>query len=176
MSNARPYAKALFAKAQQHNRINDVAVWLHALADVFARDKVVKLLADPRVGNEKIVDECLRVLGDKISDEDKNFLRLLAENKCLAIVPAILAIYQRLQLASLNKTAIEVISAKNLTEPQCRALQKTLEHRYRGAVELTYQVDPSLLGGMVLRIGDKVIDGSIKEQLHQLNQSINEYA
>lgn len=176
ISNARPYAKALYTKAKKDNRIADVLVWLEAMAFVVTNKTVMNLLTDPRVGAERIIAECLPILGDKLTPSDKNFLQLLAENKRVALLPDILTVYQQLQLAQLNTVAIEVISSKPLTEAQSLALQKTLEQKHRGPVDLSYQVDGSLLGGLVLRYGDKVIDGSIKGQLHQLNQVINEYA
>ncbi|MCD6045225.1 MAG: atpH [Gammaproteobacteria bacterium] len=176
ISSARPYAKALYAKAKKDNRIAAVLLWLEPMALVVVDKTVAGLLSDPRVGAEKIIDACIPALGDKVVASDKNFLHLLAENKRMALLPAILALYQQLQLAQLNKVAVEVISSKPLTEAQSLALQKTLEQKHRGPVDLSYRVDSSLLGGLVLRCGDMVIDGSIKSQLHQLSQSINEYA
>lgn len=176
VSSARPYAKALYAKAKQDNRIAAVLVWLEAMTLVVQDKTVVGLLSDPRMGAEKIIDTCIAALGDKVETSDKNFLHLLAENKRVALLPAILALYQQLQLAQLNTVAIRVTSSKPLTEAQSLALQKTLEQKHRGPVDLSYDVDSSLLGGLVLRCGDKVIDGSIQGQLHQLSQSINEYA
>ena len=176
VSSARPYAKALFIKAKKDNRLAAVLLWLEAMALVVVDKKVASLLSDPHVGEEKIIDACIPTLGDKLTTHDKNFLHLLAENKRLELLPAILALYQQLQLAQLNKVAIEITSSKPLTEAQHLALQKTLEQKHRGPVDLTYHIDSNLLGGLVLRCGDKVIDGSIKSQLHQLSQSINEYA
>jgi F-type H+-transporting ATPase subunit delta len=176
ISSARPYAKALYAKAKQDNRIAAVLVWLEAMALVVKDKTVASLLSDPRVGAAKIIEACISALGDKVVASDKNFLYLLAENKRMTLLPAILSLYQQLQLAQLNKVAISVTSSKPLTEAQSLALQKTLEQKHKGAVDLTYHIDSSLLGGLVLRCGDKVIDGSIQGQLHQLNQSINEYA
>ena len=176
ISSARPYAKALYAKAKKDNRIAVVLLWLEAMALTVKDKTVASILSDPRVGAEKIIDVCISALGDKLVDSDKNFLHLLAENKRMTLLPAILALYQQLQLAQLNKVAISVTSSKPLTEAQSLALQKTLEQKHKGSVDLTYHVDSSLLGGLVLRCGDKVIDGSIQGQLHQLSQSINEYA
>lgn len=176
ISHARPYAKALFTKAKGDHRVNEVLSWLEALAIVFATPAVAKCLADPRVGQDKIIAECLPVLGDRLTDGDKNFLYLLAENKRVSLIPSILAVYTELQLANLNKVAVTVTTSQALTEAQRLMLKNSLEQKYRGAVDLTYQVDASLLGGMVLRTRDEVLDGSVKEQLRQLNQSINEYA
>ena len=176
VSSARPYAKALFTKAKQDNRIAAVLLWLEAMALVVVDKKVANLLSSPHVGEDKIIDECISALGDKLTTGDKNFLRLLAENKRLELLPAILALYQAMQLAQLNTLAIDVTSSKPLTEAQSLALQKNLEQKHKRSVDLSYHIDSSLLGGLVLRYGDKVIDGSIKSQLHQLSQSINEYA
>jgi F-type H+-transporting ATPase subunit delta len=176
ISSARPYAKALFIKAKQDNRIAAVLLWLEAMALVVVDKTVASLLSDPHVGADKIIDVCIPTLGDKLTTGDKNFLHLLAENKRLELLPAILTLYQEFQLAQLNTVAIDVTSSKPLTEAQSLALQKTLEQKHKGPVDLSYHVDSSLLGGLVLRCGDNVIDGSIKSQLHQLSQSINEYA
>ncbi len=176
MSSARPYAKALFTKAKQDNRIAAVLLWLEPMALVVENKTVAKLLSDPHAGPDKIIDVCMQVLGEKLAEGDKNFLRLLAENKRVALVPAILVLYQQLQLAELNKVAIDVTSSVPLTAAQTVLLQKALEQKHRGPVDLSYQVDSSLLGGMVLRSKDQVIDGSVKSQLHQLSQSINEYS
>lgn len=176
ISHARPYAKALFVKAKSDQRINEVLSWLEALSIVVSTPAVAKCLADPRVGQVKIVAECVQVLGKQLTDGDMNFLHLLAENKRVPLIPAILAVYVQLQLASLNTVAVTVTTSQALSEAQRLLLKNSLEQKHRGAVDLTYHVDASLLGGMVLRMGDKVLDGSVKGQLHQLNQSINEYA
>ncbi len=176
ISNARPYAKALYTKAKKDDRVAVVLLWLEPMALVVTDAVVASLLSDPRVGAAKIIDACIATLGEKLVASDKNFLHLLAENKRAALLPAILALYQQLQLAQLNKVAISVTSSTPLTEAQSLALQKNLEQKHKCAVDLTYHIDSSLLGGLVLRCGDKVIDGSIQGQLHQLSQSINEYA
>lgn len=176
ISSARPYAKALFIKAKSDHRISEVLSWLEALSIVVSTPAVAKYLLDPRIGQDKIVKECVQVLGHHLNEGDKNFLHLLAENKRMERIPTILAMYRELQLASLNKVAVTVTTSQPLTEAQGLMLKNSLEQKHRGTVDITYQVDASLLGGMVLRIGDTVRDGSVEGQLRQLNQSINEYA
>lgn len=176
LSQARPYAKALFHQAVKEQRVKEVLSWLEILFMVMTTAEVTRYLGDPRVNQATIAEGCLDILGDRLNQSDRNFLQLLAENKRVSLIPDILTVYSQLQLASLNKVAVLVTTSQALTAAQGLMLQNSLEQKYGGAVDLNYQIDASLLGGMMLRIGDNVIDGSAKGQLEQLNQSINEYA
>ncbi len=173
MTQARPYAKALFVHALKGKRLVETLFWLEALGFLVREKSVETLLKDPHVGDAKIKDACLKELKTYLSETDENFLNLLVENKSFILLPFILDRYRELYLDKQHSSAIEVSSAFPLTDAQKKALQAKLEKENQGQVELTCHVNPELLGGIVLRKGDKVIDASIKGQLYQLNQSIN---
>ena len=146
LSQARPYAKALFHQAVKEQRVKEVLSWLEVLSELVQAPEMTRYLGDPRVSQATIVEGCLEVLENRLNQSDRNFLQILAENKRVSFIPDILAVYSQLQLASLNKVAVSVTTSQTLTEAQGRVLQNSLERKYGGAVDLNYQIDAKETG------------------------------
>ncbi|HEX2492270.1 MAG TPA: F0F1 ATP synthase subunit delta [Steroidobacter sp.] len=165
---ARPYAKAAFESARAHDSFER---WSHLLAvgsAAVADERVSKLLTNPRVKAADLIGLIADAAGGAVDQHVRNFLATLADNRRLGLLPEIAAIFERLRAEVENVADVQVISAVQLEEAQRKRLASALEKRLNRAVRLHCEVDPSLIGGAVVRSGDFVIDGSLKASLERL--------
>jgi F-type H+-transporting ATPase subunit delta len=106
------------------------------------------------------------------TEHGRNFLQLLAENDRLTALPEIAVQFEALKAQSENKVKVKLISATPVDEKLTAQVTKALTQRFGRAVELTLEVDASLLGGAIIRADDMVIDGSVRTRLQRLAESL----
>ena len=169
---ARPYAQAAFdiAKAK-----SDLSIWseMLALVAMVASDKnMAEAIESPHVKGKDIVALFLDICGDKLNAEGKNFIRILAENKRLNILPDIVIAYEQFRADSEGTLDAEVISAFPLSDEQEKNIVAGLKKRLGRDISLTMRVDETLIGGAIIRAGDMVIDGTVTRHLDDLTHSL----
>ena len=165
---ARPYAKAAFEYARGAKAL---AEWSHGLktaAEIVADPRVAALTKSPQWSAADLVSLITDVAGDKLDLGMQNFVRVLAENHRLLLLPEIAAHYEALRSSVENTVDVEVISAVPLDAAQAEKLERALSTRLKRRVRMQNSVDSTLLGGAVVRAGDLVIDGSLKGRLQRL--------
>jgi F-type H+-transporting ATPase subunit delta len=165
---ARPYAKAAFMCARDSQSLADWSRALSSSAGMSLDARIAELLTDPAFGEDKVVDMFAGLGGERIDAHWQNFVRLLSENKRLILLGEIAVQFELLRSDFENQLKVEVTSAVALSDAQKTAMAASLKKRFRRDVHMTNAVDPSLLGGAVIRAGDEVIDGSIKGRLQRL--------
>lgn len=169
---ARPYARAAFEFAQGAKALARWGDLLETAAMVVRDARVTALLGNPKVTTLALADFVLDIAGEKADEHGRNFVRLLAQNQRLALLPEIAAQYALLRAAAENTVDVEVVSAIALSEAETEKFARALTRRLNRIVRLHPSVDPSLLGGAVVRAGDFVLDGSLKGKLERLGQSM----
>ena len=165
---ARPYAKAAFEYARD---ANDFAGWSLALAraaEIVADPRVAALTRSPQWSAADVVGLITDVAGASLNAGMQNFVRVLAENHRLLLLPEIAAHYEEFRSAVENTVDVDVVSAVKLDAAQSDKLSAALAKRLKRNVRMKNSVDATLLGGAVLRAGDLVIDGSLKGRLERL--------
>lgn len=168
---ARPYARAAFDYA---NGGKSLAAWGEFLAKasaVIADDRVKPLLGNPHVEGTKLV----QFVGDLAGARDEhtqNFLRLLASNGRLGLLPEIADQYEQLRADVEQTVDVTVTTAMELTAEQSAKLAAALEQRFKRKVRLQSSVDANLIGGARVQAGDFVIDGSLKSRIERLAQNM----
>jgi F-type H+-transporting ATPase subunit delta len=165
---ARPYAKAAFEYARG---ANDFAAWsrgLARLAEIVADPRVAALTKSPQWSAADVATLIVDVGGASLNPGMQNFVRVLAENHRLLLLPEIAAHYEEFRSAVENTVDVEVVSAVKLDAAQSDKLSAALTRRLKRNVRMKNSVDATLLGGAVLRAGDLVIDGSLKGRLERL--------
>jgi F-type H+-transporting ATPase subunit delta len=165
---ARPYAKAVFALARAGKRLPQWSQALSVAASVVADTRVAALLGNPGVSAEQLVDLITGVGGSAFDENAKNFIRTLAANKRLAFLPEIAARYEQLRADAERTVDVTVTSAVELSAEQQQHYTQAMKKRLDREVRLHCAVDPTLLGGAVVRADDLVIDGSVRAGLAQL--------
>lgn len=165
---ARPYARAAFDYAREAGKL---AAWGEVLARasaLLADDRVKALVGNPQVARTELVGLIVDISGAKTDAEAQNFLRLLADNARLLLLPEIAAQYAASRAEFENTVDVTVTSAMALTEEQSAKLSKALTQRLKRTVRLVNEIDPALIGGAVVRAGDFVIDGSLRGRVERL--------
>jgi F-type H+-transporting ATPase subunit delta len=165
---ARPYAKAAFEYAREANAFAAWSQGLELAAQIVADPGVAPLTKSPQWPAAKLVSLITDVAGAKLDAGMQNFVRVLAENHRLLLLPEIAAHYEELRAAVENTLDVEVISAVTLSDAQAEKLKQALSTRLKRTVRMQNSVDSTLLGGAVVRAGDLVIDGSLKGRLERL--------
>jgi F-type H+-transporting ATPase subunit delta len=165
---ARPYAKAAFESARQHAAFDRWSQALATSSQVVADERVARLLSNPRVQPADLIGLIADAVGAPLDQHIRNFLVALADNRRLGLLPEIAVMFEALRAEVENVADVQVVSAAPLEDAQRERLAKTLKQRLRRDVRLHCEVDPSLIGGAVVRTGDFVIDGSIKARLERL--------
>jgi F-type H+-transporting ATPase subunit delta len=165
---ARPYAKAAFQYARAANGFAGWSQGLKTLAEVVADPRIAQLTKAPALTAADLAGFVIDVAGTRLDAGLQNFVRVLAENHRLLLLPEIAAHYEELRSAVENTEDVEVISAVPLNAAQAQQLEQALSARLKRRVRMRTAVDATLLGGAVVRAGDLVIDGSLKGRLERL--------
>lgn len=164
------YASALFDLASEKGIVTAVESDLDTLGDaIAATPDLAALIRNPQVGRDaaaKAIDAVATVL--KLSPLTKQFLGVLAGNRRLSVLPEVVAAFASIAAAQRGEVSAEVSSAHPLTDDQLKALTEKLKAREGREVKLKAKVDPEILGGLVVRIGSKQIDSSIRTRLNTL--------
>ena len=169
---ARPYAKAAFERAKAQQALAEWAEVLNAAGQVAADEATRQLLTDPGLAEQKKADVILDCTGKSVSEEQRNFLTILADNRRLALLPEIATLFNSFR-ADLERTIdINVSSAFELTAEQQQKLAEALSRKLDRNVQIEAAVDKSLIGGLVVRAGDLVIDASVRGKLTKLAESL----
>jgi F-type H+-transporting ATPase subunit delta len=169
---ARPYAKAAFETAIPSRAFAQWSAGLKVAAEIVVDPRVAELVKNPELPAPTVADFIIGVAGDKLDARMQNFVRVLAENHRLLLLPEILAHYEALRAEVENTVDVEVISAVKLDAAQADKLAGALTTRLKRKVNMRNSVDPSLLGGAVIHAGDLVIDGSLKGRLQRLRTEL----
>lgn len=170
---ARPYAVAAFEYAVAHNVVSSWEAMLDAAAEVTRNAAVSRLLTNPALTTQQQADLYCSVLAKMLDAEQTNFIKLLAQNHRLTILPDAAALFKSYR-AELDKTlTVDVTSAVALDDRYQQKLVQALTKRYQRQVKLECHVDAAILGGAIIRAGDNVIDGSIRGKLNRLVEFIS---
>jgi F-type H+-transporting ATPase subunit delta len=173
MSVARRYASALFAVATKRGEIEVVAANLGEVVEgIQSSRQLAGVLHHPLLSRDKKRAILHGVFGGSVHADVENFLFLVIEKDRAAILPQILEEFNRLFDEYRGQADGEVISAVPLSAAQIASLQSALQKKFGVQVRLQTRVDENLLGGLVVRVGDKQIDSSVASRLQTLNEQL----
>lgn len=164
---ARPYAKAAFDFAVENQSIDR---WQHmlAFAAVVTRNEQMAELLSGAVAPEALSKTFIAVGGDEFDEHGQNFIRVMAENGRLVVLPAVLQQFIELRAAFESTIDVEVLSSSALSDEQQANIVAAMEKRLSRKVKLNCKIDKSVLAGVIIRAGDMVIDGSVRGRLERL--------
>lgn len=170
---ARPYAKAAFEYAV---KANDLAGWSKQLAlaaAVAQADSMVKVLASPALTSAQQANMFVDVCGEELGDKVKNFVKVLAENKRLGLLPHISALFEEFKANREKSVDVEVSSVYELGDDIKQSLAGKLSTVLDREVNINTTIDKELIGGVVIRAADVVIDGSVRGRLAKLAEAMH---
>jgi F-type H+-transporting ATPase subunit delta len=169
---ARPYAEAAFRLADAQGKLADWSAALANLSAVAADERVRVAIGDPNLPAAKVAGLFLSVLAGKLTGEAENFVRVLAQNGRLDVLSEIRTQYEVLKNEREGVVEAQVYTAFEMDQGQVADLVSRLEKKTGRKVKARVSVDKSLIGGVKIVIGDKVIDGSARAQLAALETAL----
>lgn len=164
---ARPYAEAVFRLASESSSLQRWSDVLGYYAVAVADKNLAFALGDPRITGEQ-VDELMASLLADVSEQEQALLVMLRENGKLQLLPEISVLFNEQRASAEGTIDASVISAFALDEAQVTSLAKMLKKELDRDVNISASVDPSIIGGVIIRAGDTVIDGSVAGSLQNL--------
>lgn len=169
---ARPYAKAAFAIAKQEKAIDKWDNFLQTAAQVVGDKQAQIFLQDPRFNIEERCAWLIEVCASVITEEGKNFLKLLASKQRLMLLPDISVLFKKYRIEQEKIINVEIISAAPLNSAQQKNLEQALKIRLQRDVILETKIDSSLIGGLIVKAEDLVIDDSLRGKLSRLREAL----
>ncbi|ACS87743.1 F0F1 ATP synthase subunit delta [Musicola paradisiaca] len=164
---ARPYAKAAFDFAVEHQAVERWQQMLAFVAEVSRNEHIAGLLAGA-IAPQTLAKTFITVCGDQLDEAGQNLIRVMAENGRLPVLPEVLEQFVQLRAELESTVDVEVVSAATLSEQQLSRITAAMEQRLSRKVKLNCKIDKSVVAGVVIRAGDLVIDGSIRGRLERL--------
>ncbi|MBR9874796.1 F0F1 ATP synthase subunit delta [Vibrio sp. J1-1] len=168
---ARPYAKAAFDFSVEKGQLDQWGQMLSFAAEVAKNEQISELLTSS-FSAEKMAEIFVAVCGDQVDAHGQNLLKVMAENGRLTTLPDVCEQFFILKKEHEKEIDVEVISASELSDEQLANIGSKLEARLERKVKLNCSVDETLLGGVIIRAGDLVIDDSARGRLNRLSDAL----
>jgi F-type H+-transporting ATPase subunit delta len=165
---ARPYAEAVFAHAEASGKLDLWSEMLGYLSVVVADPAVAPIIGNPLVERKALIELLLEICGEHISQEGGNLIRLLVANGRLPLVPEIESLFKALKADRERTINVQVTSAFALKPEQEKIIAKAVKAKLGREVTISSVQDPELIGGVHIRAGDLVIDGTVRGKLQRL--------
>lgn len=179
ISIARPYAKAAFEFAKSKNDLQNWSLLLHTLSVAIETPLVFSALSDPFVPSEKMVDLLLDIVREAgvansaaSSQGIENFLNLLAEYKRLSILPEIAMLFEEDVAKDQGYLQLSVTSAFPLNADQQAKIEARMKAQLASDVRVSYEDDPAIIGGIIVRSGHWVLDDSVRGRLARMQSAL----
>lgn len=168
---ARPYARGVYSVAKSTQTIPLWSNALQTLAQLVRDERISAVIKNPMIKKQEVVD--LLMQAANLDHQDiNNFLSLLARYNRLTYLPDIDALFIALCHEDEKTLDAEFITPMDASTETVALLQQRLEQRYQRKIHLTVRIDKTLIGGGIIRIGDQVIDGSLKNKINNLTKHL----
>lgn len=172
ITTARPYAQAAFEEAQKLNALKTWSEMIIALAEAVQHAEMRAVVSNPKVSKAKVAELMDALVGASASNQQRNFVRVLADNQRLLELPEIAAHFEAMKSEAEKTVNVVVDSAFELSVAQQDKIVESLKKRLGREIKLACNVKKDLLGGVVIRAGDKVIDGSARTRLGEMANAL----
>ena len=165
---ARPYAKAAFKLAQEQGLLDEWSQMLALCAGVSHQDAVGKMINDPSLSADEKAKSFIGLCEDSLSGDVKKYIRILSGRNRISLLPQINSLFEQMKAKHQGYQDVVVASAFPLTEKQQEDISRKVSERLGRSVRMHLEIDTSLIGGVIVKAGDLVIDGSVRTRLGKL--------
>ncbi|MEQ8661508.1 MAG: F0F1 ATP synthase subunit delta [Gammaproteobacteria bacterium] len=169
---ARPYAAAAYAYADEHGEVEQWSTMLGTLATAVSDRLLARCIGHPKVSNADLISLLGDVLGAGLGEAQRNFLVTLVEAERLEVAPQIAEVFERRRARAAGIVHVDVTSAYTLSAGEQDHIEQAVRSRLGSNCEVEARVDANLIGGAVIKIGDSVIDLSLRGRLAALEQQL----
>ncbi len=169
---ARPYAEAVFKLAVAKNTLKEWSEMLLNAAEIAQNDQIKALVGNPVVSAKQLGELLLEIGKNGFNQEGRNFLMVLAENNRISVLPQISQLFEHLKAQHDNVLEANIVSAFDMKDAQLKKLIADLEHKFKRKIMAKVQVNPELIGGVIVEIGDEIFDASIRGKLEAMANAL----
>jgi len=169
---ARPYAVAAYKLGREQNALSKWSEMLGFAAAVAENAQIKAYIQDPKVVSSDLQATFLKVCGDNLNENGQNLVKVLVEYGRLSILPEIFSAFEALKAQDEGTLDAQIIAATKISAAETKDLVKRLEAKFGKKIEASVSVDPEIIGGIKIIVGDTVIDASVKGQLQNLAYSL----
>ena len=169
---ARPYAVAVFKRAKETTAIEKWSKDLAFMSTVLDHKDISVVIDNPKVNKQALSAFVLDICQGQVNEEAENLLQLLVQNNRLTLVPIIATLFEAYKTEDAGYVDVEVVVAYAFSKEDKPKFASTLEKTLGKKVNMNVTIDKSLIGGVLVRAGDRVIDGSIRGQLQHMQKTL----
>jgi F-type H+-transporting ATPase subunit delta len=169
---ARPYARAIFELAQEENTLQEWSDLLKLLSEIVIDPDMRKVISSPRVSSEQLLQIISEVMDNRLDSLGQNFIKVLIDANRLRLVPFISDLFEKRRAEAEGRVDIKVLTAYELEAQQSTQLSDVMGKRLGKKVNISATIDESLIGGIIIRAGDTVIDSSLRGRLNTLRNQL----
>ena len=170
---ARPYAKAVFASALDTESIDEIKEELKTMALVSSTIEVKGMIEDPTLSNNEILNSLKILLEGTISKTSQSLLNVLAENNRFNLLEAIFEIYKEIVAKHKEQKSVEVFVATEPSNDTEETIKTRLVSTYGEGTNVEFKIDPHIMGGLSIKVGDETLDLSVKGKVKKLINQLN---
>ena len=170
---ARPYAKALFASTLELDATRETSNDLKLMAKISSSPEVKRLIENPTISKKELNKNMNDLFVGSISDPSNTLIKILSENKRLNLIPSISDIYQKLLEKHKQQQSITVFAAKKPSDEAKVNIENKLRSTHGKESKISFSIDPNMMGGLFIKIGDETLDLSIKGKVKKLVNQLN---
>jgi F-type H+-transporting ATPase subunit delta len=169
---ARPYAEAAFALARDKNALAPWSQMLALVAGIVRDPRVAEALDNPRLDAPAKESLLLSIAGDRLDDDARSFVRVLVDAERIGLAPEIAGLFDGLKDQAENTAKAEIETAFELSDAQLAEIRDALARRFGKRIETTVRVNPALIGGARVTVGDTVVDASVQARLTAMSTQL----
>ena len=170
---ARPYAQAVFELAQESDSFDQWSNYLQLLSDIVGDENMQMLIANPGVTRNQLLDLILEIAGEQLDEHARNLVRVLNHYRRLNSAPLILKQYEALRAKAEGVIEADMETAFPISDEQSAMLADALQKTFGRKIRMKSTVNKELIGGVIIRAGDWVVDGSVRARLSKLARALD---
>jgi len=168
----RPYAEAVFSLALEEDKLSEWSAMLNLLSMIVHDNDMQKVIGSPKISADELYQFIIDVCDNKLSQSGKNFVRICVDAGRISLAPEISVLFEKKYAAADGVSEVDVITAYPLDENQIKEITESLSKRTGNKININIEEDKDLIGGVIIRVGDSVVDASLRGRLKELNNAI----
>ncbi len=165
---ARPYAEAVYKLAVAKNVLPEWSRMLEYAARLAEQEHIKQLIGNPVVSMKQLEELLLEVGKNNFNEDGRNLLTLLVENDRVNVLPQISQLFEQLKAQHEGVLEAKIVSAFAINDKQLKKLISDLEQKFKRKIDAKVSVDPELIGGVKVEIGDEILDTSVRAKLESM--------
>lgn len=169
---ARPYADAVYKLAVAKNALAEWSEMLRKATEITTNENVKALIGNPIVSSRQLSEILLEIGKKQFNEDGRKFLHILAENGRIGLLPQIQFLFEQLKAQHDGVLEANIVSAFEISGSQLKKMIGALELKFKRKVEAKVQIDPGLIGGVIVEIGDEIYDASVRGKLEAMANAL----